>query len=471
MRTKQLTSGSHSMPKKISNYQKNLIIATVANTTSNETLPHNNRKNATVPFVVLPDIKFTGISSPDQLQFEGNSQTSRAKRDANDTLKNEDKNKTDAPIAFEHFYEIKNTGHGVLPRAYFDLNIPHKKMDTNEEVSSKIQVTMTTYSDSGSVSQTCGQLRDKLDPFPVEKPSRSTVKLVEVEKGMEPLDMDCNNTQCIGFQCVIKDIRARDSALIKVAVQMKTLDKIVGNRITYFFTESRLRFNMTKEKSGPPYKWENVIYYRLVGTTLYPRQLVPSRFKVKLWVLLVAIGGGVLGLICMIVILYKLGFFRRQRVDDTQRLVKENDDNETQEAREEVGVKPPTAGGRDDIPEYGDNASNNANHAAYTAQSRTGPMYGQLSMIDDDVSDNGNNNNNNGGEQEKREIEEDRDEDGGVLVYSSSQYQHPPAPPVPDYPLTSNYDTNPLYWRPPAPPLHSTSSRDGYLLPVERRQI
>ena len=135
-------------------------------------------------------------------------------------------------------------------------------------------------------------------------------------------------------------------------------------------------------------------------------------------------------------------------------------------------MKPPTAGGRDDVPEYGDNTSNNANHASYTAASRTGPMYGQLSMIDDDVSDDDANcNNNNCDDCDNYKIEEDRDESGGVLVYTSLPYDHPPAPPIPDHPLPPDYDCNPLYWRPPPPPHHTTCTRDGYLLPVERRQV
>ena len=68
-------------------------------------------------------------------------------------------------------------------------------------------------------------------------------------------------------------------------------------------------------------------------------------------------------------------------------------------------------------------------------------------------------------------IEEDTDEVGGVLVYSSFPYDHPPAPPVPDHPENLEYESNPLLWRPPAPPRNNVLSHSGYVLPVERRQL
>lgn len=441
--------------QKVVDNKRPLMIAVRANTTSNETVPANNQLVARIPLVIEASIQLSGSSKPDQLQFAINSTTESI---------------SDTEIVFQHYYDVKNKGPGLIPNANFDLNIPEKK-DTGDDVTSQIQVTMTTYGES-SITKACGKLPDPLPPFPIEKPPRTTFN--QVENVAEPLDLDCSSTHCLSFRCPIKDLKPRESAIIKVAIRMK-VNQDMEDRVTTFFTEARLTTNTTKVNNDvtEPGKLEPHIEYRLVRTAIYPQELVPSRFRIKLWVLLVSVFAGLLALIILIVALWKLGFFKRQRLDDTQRLVRENDDNDAQEAGEEVDVKPPTAGGRDDIPGYEDNISNNANHASYTAQSRTGPMYGQLSMIDDEVSDNGsNNNNNNNNIQEQEKIVEDRDEAGGVLVYSPFPYNHPPAPPVPNHPRApeydSHFDSNPLNWRPP-PPHHTTWSGDGYLLPTESR--
>lgn len=140
-----------------------------------------------------------------------------------------------------------------------------------------------------------------------------------------------------------------------------------------------------------------------------------------------------------------------------------------------MGVKPPTAGGRDDIPEYEANMSNNANHPSYVAASRNGPMYGNLDNLLSSDEDEDNNNNNNSvvrSSKASEDYEEDGDEEGGDLMLYTMP-PHPPAPPVPS-PEYLDYEFNLLARRPPPPRnIHPNfpCSHDGYLLPVEQRHL
>ncbi|CAH1788996.1 unnamed protein product [Owenia fusiformis] len=147
----------------------------------------------------------------------------------------------------------------------------------------------------------------------------TVVKAKEISVGQQKIrrvDMVCNSTaKCFKIFCDLNLLRAQDSAVIRIRARLwnstfvedyRNVDQVlIRSRGTLFIDPA---LNIEQDKTDDD--MADAI------TTAQPDIKIAEPPGIPLWIIIVAAIGGVLLLVILVIVLWKLGFFKRKRPED-----------------------------------------------------------------------------------------------------------------------------------------------------------
>lgn len=133
---------------------------------------------------------------------------------------------------------------------------------------------------------------------------------------MQRCDGDVPTAKCFTFQCTIRNLDEHQSASIKIPARLWNSTLVEDYpRVSYVSIKSKGELILPDEIRTDQDESDDVDYAETLAYPNLLEQLPPE--EVPLWVILVSILAGLLLLVLIAIILWKLGFFKRKRPDPT----------------------------------------------------------------------------------------------------------------------------------------------------------
>ncbi|XP_077978498.1 integrin alpha-8-like [Glandiceps talaboti] len=295
---------------RVDDTQQNIVFRLTSNSTNEEdpeTLEDNNF-DLTVPVKVDSVLSFTGVSAPEQVTFNPRN--------------------VKLPIVHEenigpevtHLYEVRNRGPSSIDGADIVINWP-AFTPTGEHLLYLLDVQLQ----GGSPCVVHGELNpDKLKTKYDMSVTANFTKRSSQVRGMrhrrdESKDslfmVDCKSAICVKIECSIDFVLKKDaSAFVEVRSRLWKDTLLDGG-----FEDSEITSTAQVQVNSMPYRIQPdsypgaVVEVTSIAITTKPKA---RTLPVPIWVIILAIVGGLLILLCIVLVLWKAGFFKRKRVDD-----------------------------------------------------------------------------------------------------------------------------------------------------------
>jgi hypothetical protein len=128
--------------------------------------------------------------------------------------------------------------------------------------------------------------------------------------------IQCNNTRCAALQCKVGKLNAEGDTWVALRMRFvaKTMEKIAGHSSLSLSTMAVARVTKLPYIGKPV---EPVVKSHEIFVTAIPEPLVKPDI-IPLWVVILSAVAGTIILLLIIFVLYKCGFFKRNRPSDSQ---------------------------------------------------------------------------------------------------------------------------------------------------------
>jgi hypothetical protein len=129
------------------------------------------------------------------------------------------------------------------------------------------------------------------------------------------LDCDNKTAKCFQFYCVLGELQGGKSMVIKIRARLwhtTFLEDYTDKKEVLIFSKAELKIDPSLHIQQ--LSLDNDISKAM--TVAYPGKDVQEPEGIPIWVIIVGVLVGVLILVCLIILLWKCGFFRRQKHDE-----------------------------------------------------------------------------------------------------------------------------------------------------------
>ncbi|XP_046565305.1 integrin alpha-3-like [Haliotis rubra] len=287
-------------------------------TGSNETTPDDNKANLTTRVWIDAQTGIIGKSDPDQVLVR---------------MDKLDKTK----VTIGHKYVIKNAGPSFLPYTRVSVNLPYfnqKKEALVEAADIRIlhedgtSVGCQRYIKSKGIAQSSTtsttSTTTSTEPvetttafLPVLPPSKlKERKTRDIAKNI--LDMDCADFKCVEYTCPLHHLSPGSSAIVNITVW------IPGSNLPFYDRVDFLRYYTEATVIQPDhpllYPWGQAVETKIM-TPIYPEN-PPG--KVNIWIIIGSVLAAIVILIIIFIVLWKCGFFKREKKGKVQKWKRES---------------------------------------------------------------------------------------------------------------------------------------------------
>ncbi|XP_071102439.1 integrin alpha-4-like [Haliotis cracherodii] len=287
-------------------------------TGSNETNPDNNKASLTTRVWIDAQTGINGKSDPDQVLV---------RRDELDKTK----------VTIGHKYVIKNAGPSFLPETRVSVSLPYFTPQKEELVetadvrliqedgtsvacqlyheSEGIGQNTTTSPTTTTTSTVSGETTTLfLPPMP---PSSLKQKPMAISRN-NVVDMDCADFKCVEYSCPLHHLSPGGSAIVNITVWIPGRKLPFHDRVDFlrYYTEA------TVKQPGHPllYPWGQAVETKIM-TPIYPDN-PPG--KVNIWIIIGSVLAAIIILIIIFIVLWKCGFFKREKKGKIQKWKRES---------------------------------------------------------------------------------------------------------------------------------------------------
>lgn len=300
--------------------ETSLTFSVKANTTSQEVNPEDDVV-VKVNVVRVAELELRGATQPEQVWYGGAVVGAHA-------MKHFD----EIGSKITHTYQVFNHGPWAVPSLDIEVSWPYEA--ENQQQHGKYLLYMTDapqVAGDGECFMVEGQVNPlglKARPSAITAASRSkkrekreiviSPEEVRLEgKTVRLVTMSCHrrSAKCFKFRCSIRNLKKQSSATITIAARLwnatfvedyATVDQVSIFSAAEIILDSSLEIRQKEEDD-----------YAQAETRAYPdASLYQKTEGVALWIIILAAVAGILLLLLVIFILYKLGFFKRKRPAD-----------------------------------------------------------------------------------------------------------------------------------------------------------
>lgn len=283
------------VPDTITEHKLNFKFNTT--TLSQELVPADNVHSVSIPVRNKVSTSFSGVSQPSFITV----------RDKKTTYKT------------THVYELRNKGPSLLPEARITVQYP-------EVISGgfpHIRLNTTKWSCGGPCKVTCR--------FPDEISFKASVNAMDSgptyylseskEEGAEPASdkkrFDCTKGSCPRYECQLTNIPPREGAVVTLdfIIHGNILDDISDGDAIAIRSDAYIRFEESSRLIT-----ESERHVTDVLTDILPE--TPPKKPLAWWIILVSIIAGILLIVIVGLLLWKCGFFKRQKREDMLKMQK-----------------------------------------------------------------------------------------------------------------------------------------------------
>lgn len=291
-------------------------------TTSEEISIDDTTANLTIEVLIMTDIHITGRSSPEQVVYSGEVRGESA-------VKTED----DIGPAVNHTYEIYNKGPGSVPNSRLTIKWPYELassvghgkhllylMQPPQVMEGNVICQHPTIINPASI-KFKGQTSDEGTPYSVKRrrreaePKASEISLApKARKKSESLSCH-DGARCYIIDCHLTNLMAEKSAVIIIRARLwestlledfRSVDEVnIISSASYEIIQDEDIIKQTDYSNDK---------YDIVTVAIPDIDIAPSK-SVPWWVILIAIIVGLVFLICLGLLLWKCGFFKRRSRD------------------------------------------------------------------------------------------------------------------------------------------------------------
>ncbi|XP_023240633.1 integrin alpha-9-like isoform X1 [Centruroides sculpturatus] len=293
---------------KISSNQEHISILMDLTTLSEEINPVDNFVNITIPIKLSADIGITG----------------RAERELILLKKGEPSNEL---YEFVHIYNVMKYLYSPISLVNVVFSIPTSLIDTNTKFVKLESVKILNPDHSNSVSGICNFKNTENDHMKYDEDLNITIRSkrsinnivmsVDVDKNLK---INCETSKCQEVVCSVgpfDEKRKSSTFYIKGYINVKVLKSASKEWDNLTFTSEGRVSIIDKRRNIQPINHKpdksKVITYIVSSITL-------KRGKIAKWILPVSIASGIVLITIILVVLLKLGFFRRKKREDVQML-------------------------------------------------------------------------------------------------------------------------------------------------------
>lgn len=293
-------------------------------TTSEEISMEDTNANLTIEVLIMTDIHITGRSSPEQVVYSGEVRGESG-------VLNED----DIGPAVNHTYEIYNKGPGSVPNSRLTIKWPYELSNSNGNGKHLLYLMQPPQVMEGNA--VCrhptiinpasikfkGQTSDGATSYSVRRrrrreaePRASEIRSSSKQRTKSET-LSCNNgARCYIIDCELNNLMAEKSAVIIIRARLwestlledfRSVDEVnIRSSASYEIIQDEDIIKQTDNSNDQ---------YDVVTVAIPDIDIAPSK-SVAWWVILIAIIVGLLFLICLGLILWKCGFFKRRSRDE-----------------------------------------------------------------------------------------------------------------------------------------------------------
>ncbi|XP_077978111.1 integrin alpha-8-like [Glandiceps talaboti] len=261
----------------------------------------NNAVEVKLPIKVNSTIVFIGLAIPEQVTYDPKPTEPELIVTREEEIGPE----------VTHVYEVRNMGPSSIDGA--DINIKWPAFtSTGEHLLYLLDVKMK----GGSQCTVQGDLNpEKLEMrySPSVRVMPGTRRKREEDGEKLPLNQDCKAEGCVEIHCPIDFILARgEAAFVEVRSRLWKETLIKGGH-----DNSQITSRANVQVTSMPYRIPSLSYPGAsLEITSVASTMKPKALPVPIWVIILAILGGLLILLCIILVLWKAGFFKRKRVEE-----------------------------------------------------------------------------------------------------------------------------------------------------------
>lgn len=261
----------------------------------------NNGQTIQVPVQVQSDVQMSGASQPEQRKSQN----------------------TDVDIV--HMYEIYNAGPSQLPVTEAVFYIPVKSQSglalieksklkaKSENIDVKCTVTYDTKLNGSSMQTTTS------NPSTVTRPPRSRSLTTNDRTST---NITCKNYECARIQCNLPEI------IVNGRINIKIEFTITEGNLDFKTTDVSISFRSDGTLYQPRHirmvPWQSGKITSQVQTTFFPEVISPSTTKLNIGIIIGGCIGGLVPFIILGIILWKCGFFKREKQKEAQELKRQS---------------------------------------------------------------------------------------------------------------------------------------------------
>ncbi|XP_077978796.1 integrin alpha-9-like [Glandiceps talaboti] len=276
-----------------------LDVSLVAVTSSNDTSFADNFIDIRLPIRIAADVAVTGFSFPEQIHLSTEHlASSKSQCDINGPY-------------LTHTFDIRNLGPGNIPyNSHVKIDWPWK-MPNGDYL---LHIRFISVRGTGSCASEHifdQQAEDSM----CNKTSKSSVYIPLEDRGM-----DCNSVQCTRLDCFIGPLDVGSSTRIEVSaqIQQSSLLTLIGDQPIEIMSYGEVLVEDSQGDMVQPDKHQPDSVH--VVTVVYDI-ITEGDGQIAPWVIAVSVVCGLLALATAIVLLWKIGFFRRKTKEELQKLL------------------------------------------------------------------------------------------------------------------------------------------------------
>ncbi|XP_038044656.1 integrin alpha-9-like [Patiria miniata] len=302
--------------------------ATTRSIEQNSTL-NDNTAIASLPVIVVADLGVRGVMQPEQLFYFPDNETIDGEAVGKDDLlrtaleragilNGEGSGSTDREAigpTFTHVYEVGNQGPGRLPfDSVITIQLPWRAANGDWLIFIRgVQLNGEGSCDGNSILE---NQKTRMTDHYVTQSGTLTYSPKEMPAGGDGSgspEIGCNNAKCVTITCVIKaPLTGGQGAVVSVNAvlwQRTLIDSSFGS-VDLISTATVALQDTNQPHTQPDGGMPDTIQLKTMVFT----EEVPQK-PVEPWIIAVSTLGGILGLIILILALWKLGFFKRREKD------------------------------------------------------------------------------------------------------------------------------------------------------------
>ncbi|KAI1301767.1 Integrin alpha-PS1 [Halotydeus destructor] len=307
-------------PKAILDDEQSITFNIEANTTSADISPQRNFVNLVAKVVRVAELELRGSTEPDQVFYGGEVKGESA-------MVYEE----DVGSVVVHTYVVTNRGPWKARRLEIVIDWPYEVQNNRDNGKWLLYLMETQVQGNGYCETSKEQLnplglRKKMSEYstsesaPYVKRSKREVVVLPEEvredgKTQQIVTMDClrRTAKCFKFSCYLVNLKAEQTAVIKLRARLwnSTFVEDYASGVNQVHINSHAKIKIDSALDIKQQRLDND--YAIAKTKAYPDlPLLPGQ-EAPLWIIIVAVLLGILLLIVLIAILWKLGFFERKK--------------------------------------------------------------------------------------------------------------------------------------------------------------